>query len=146
VSAELEQNAVCLRRPLDRSHIDVYAYVDVTSSKAGPLDDTHAVRVLKALADPKRFRMVQEIAAAGELSCGQLAEHCPVSQPTISHHLKLLVDAGVVVVRNEGKHHFVSLNQALLQDLTGSLAARLLRSPAVSKRREASKKKKGHAP
>ena len=59
------------------------------------ISDKDLVRALRALADPSRFRMVQEIAAAGELSCGQIAEKFDVSQPTISHHLKILADAGV---------------------------------------------------
>ena len=36
------------------------------------MDDDRLVRVLRALADPKRFRMVQELAQAGELCCGDL--------------------------------------------------------------------------
>jgi len=89
------------------------------------MDDRELVRALKALADPTRFRMVQEVAAAGELSCGQIAEHFDVSQPTISHHLKILGDADILVRRSEGKHHFTSVNQALLKRLTELLPARL---------------------
>ena len=36
------------------------------------MDDLRLVKVMKALADPKRFRMLQQIAAAGELSCGEV--------------------------------------------------------------------------
>ena len=80
---------------------------------------------LKALADHIRFRMVQEIAAAGELSCSQIGEFFEVTQPTISHHLKILIEAEVLVARPEGKHHFMSVNQALLKQLTALLPARL---------------------
>lgn len=73
------------------------------------MDDDDRIRVLKALAHPKRFRMIQEIAAAGELSCGQIGERFPLSQPTISHHLRILNDAGLLVVRRAGQHAFVSL-------------------------------------
>ena len=90
------------------------------------MDDRDLVRALKALADPKRFRMVQEIAKAGELSCGQVADRFHVSQPTISHHLKILVDAGVVLVRHEAKHHFLSVNRALVKDVLAVLPARLM--------------------
>lgn len=89
------------------------------------MKDSELIRALKALADPTRFRMVQETAAAGELSCGQIAEHFDVSQPTISHHLKILVDANILVQRSEGKHHFTSVNQALLKRVTDLLPARL---------------------
>ena len=89
------------------------------------MNDRHIVRALKALADPSRFRMVQEIAGAGELTCGQVAERFDVSQPTISHHLKILTDAGILVSRAEGKHHFTSVNQTLLRSLLAALPARL---------------------
>ena len=89
------------------------------------MKDRELVRALKALADPTRFRMVQEIAAAGELSCGQIAEHFDVSQPTISHHLKVLGDADILVRRSQGKHHFTAVNRALLKQLTDLLPARL---------------------
>jgi DNA-binding transcriptional ArsR family regulator len=92
---------------------------------ARTLDDRGAIRALKALADPTRFRMVQEIAAAGELSCGQVAELFDVSQPTVSHHLNVLVEAGVLSVRVEGKHRFTSVNHALVSALTRLLTVRL---------------------
>src|SRR5579862_2546112 len=100
------------------------------------MNDRELIRALKALADPTRFRMVQEIAAAGELSCGQIAEHFDVSQPTISHHLKILSDADILVRRSQGKHHFTTVNQALLKQLTALLPARL--SPSA--KREPQKK------
>ena len=109
---------------------------------ARSLDDVALVRALKALGDATRFRMTQEIAAAGELSCGQVAERFDVSQPTISHHLKILVDAGVLLVRNEGKHHYTSVNRALLASLGDLLPLRLApaaRRPAPRERFAASK-------
>ena len=89
------------------------------------LDDGKIVRVLKALGDPKRFHMFQEIAEAGELSCSQIGKRFPLSQPTISHHLKILHDAGVLVVREEGQHHFISVNQALVEGVLRMLPRRL---------------------
>jgi ArsR family transcriptional regulator, arsenate/arsenite/antimonite-responsive transcriptional repressor len=89
------------------------------------MDDTSLVRVLKALADPHRFKMVQEIAAAGELSCGQVGECFQLAQPTISHHIKILAEAGLVAVRREGQHIFISLDRALLDRVLGMLPGRL---------------------
>jgi ArsR family transcriptional regulator len=89
------------------------------------MQDDRLVRVLKALADAKRFRMVREIAAAGELTCGQVGEMFDLSQPTISHHLKLLADAGILVVRQDGQNHFISVDQELLAQVVGSLPVRL---------------------
>jgi DNA-binding transcriptional ArsR family regulator len=94
--------------------------------------DRELVTVLKALADPTRFRMVQEIAAAGELSCGQVAELFDVSQPTISHHLKILIQSGLLMQRTHGKHHYTSVDRALLSRVLTLLPSRLV-SPAAKR-------------
>jgi ArsR family transcriptional regulator len=80
---------------------------------------------LKALGDPKRLRMAQAIAAAGELSCGQVARCFDLSQPTISHHLRKLADAGVLTVREAGQHRFISINRRVIRELARLLPARL---------------------
>jgi ArsR family transcriptional regulator len=90
------------------------------------LDDHALVRALRALGDSTRFRMVREVAAGGELCCGQVAERFDVTQPTISHHLKVLFAAGVLSVRNQGKHRYISVNQPLLSSLLNLLPARLM--------------------
>jgi DNA-binding transcriptional ArsR family regulator len=103
------------------------------------LSDREIVRALKALADPARFRMVQEIAAVGELTCGQVADRFDVSQPTISHHLKILVDAGVLVMRSEGRHHVTSVNHTLLDNLRHLLGVRLAPSGKRAPARKAAR-------
>jgi ArsR family transcriptional regulator len=98
------------------------------------MDETRLVRVLKALADPKRLRMVQEIAAAGELSCGQVGERFHLSQPTISHHLKILGEAGIIQVRESAQHHFISVNTPLIKQVADILPAQLAVAPARKRR------------
>lgn len=60
-------------------------------------------RVAKALADPTRFEIFARIAAEGETGCQRLVDGLPVSQPTVSHHLKELAVAGLVESRREGQ-------------------------------------------
>jgi ArsR family transcriptional regulator len=93
------------------------------------LDDRALVQALRALGDATRFRIVQEIAAGGELCCGEVADKFDVTQPTISHHLKVLCLAGVLSVRNQGKHRYISVNQPLLSNLAHQLPGRLTRLP-----------------
>ena len=104
------------------------------------MDDGELVRALKALADPVRFRMVRELAAAGELSCGEVQTHFRLSQPTISHHLKILSEAGIVAVRAEAKHHYFSVDRALLRALVGLIPARLGAEAARAGQRAKSKR------
>lgn len=74
--------------------------------------------------------MVQEITSAGELSCGEVGERFALAQPTISHHLKILADAGILRVRREGQHAIVSVDQPTLDQVAGLLPRRLRSRPA----------------
>ena len=94
------------------------------------MDERHVVRVAKALSDPTRLRILREIAAAEEISCGELARRFPISQPTVSHHLKVLEEAGLVSVRREGQfHYFSSMAGALVEFSKGLDAGLARRSP-----------------
>jgi DNA-binding transcriptional ArsR family regulator len=86
-----------------------------------PMPEAALVKVLKALADRRRIRMTRAIAAAGELSCGQVKALFHLSQPTISHHLKILADAGVLAVREAGQHRFISVNRDLIHEIADVL-------------------------
>ena len=69
-------------------------------------------RISRALADPTRMEILERIAGGGkELGCAALASECPVSQPTISHHLKELSTAGLIKARREAKFFFYRLDR-----------------------------------
>ena len=85
------------------------------------MKEAQAVRVLRALADERRFRMVQTIAAAGELSCGELGAHFDLAQPTVSHHLKVLRDAGLVESSRRGTWAFYRLVPGAVRALRHTL-------------------------
>jgi ArsR family transcriptional regulator len=95
---------------------------------ASPLGWTDASRVsdaLRALADPARLRILSMIAAApdGE-ACGcELAEPVGLSQPTISHHLKVLHEAGLLDREQRGRWAFYRLRSEALGRLRDSLPA-----------------------
>ena len=54
------------------------------------------IRLLAALADPARLAIVRQLAADSETCACDLTDCCDVAQPTVSHHLKKLVDAGLL--------------------------------------------------
>lgn len=85
----------------------------------GVLDTAAAERlaaVFKALADPARVKLVSLIAAAegGEACICDLTEPLGLSQPTVSHHMKLLVDSGLVSREQRGKWAYYRVNAEAL--------------------------------
>jgi len=86
------------------------------------MDDQTLVRIVKALADRTRLRMVRQIARAGELSCGSVGSLFHLSQPTVSHHLKILAGCGLLMVRREGQRVLLSVDRALFARALASLA------------------------
>jgi ArsR family transcriptional regulator len=60
------------------------------------------VRLLQALADPTRLAIVRELAGGEAIGACDFTGCCDVSQPTVSHHLRILRDAGVIESERRG--------------------------------------------
>ncbi len=81
---------------------------------------TNPVEFAKALADPTR-QEIMSLICCREMSVGDIVDAVGVSQPTVSHHLAILREAGLVSVRSEGKHTYYSLNQGKVVVCCGNL-------------------------
>jgi len=81
-----------------------------------------ALRVARALGDPTRFRLLREIAERGEVSCRDLTARLRIAQATVSHHLRVLSEAGLVTARAEGAYHWYSVRRAALAEHGRSIA------------------------
>jgi ArsR family transcriptional regulator, arsenate/arsenite/antimonite-responsive transcriptional repressor len=93
-----------------------------------PLDEESAGRLasaLKVLADPTRLRLVSLIAAQdpAEACVCNLTDPLGLSQPTVSHHLKVLSEAGIVEREQRGRWAFFRLRPETLQLLSGAFEA-----------------------
>ena len=93
----------------------------------GVLDTPAAERlasVFKALADPARVKLVSLIAASagGEACICDLTEPLGLSQPTVSHHMKLLVDAGLVSRDQRGKWVYYRVNAEALNRVAAAVS------------------------
>lgn len=77
--------------------------------------------VLAAVAEPRR-RELLELLRAGELRVGELATRTGLAQPTVSKHLKVMRDAGLVVVRPDANRRWYRLRAEPLRDLDEWLA------------------------
>ena len=67
-------------------------------------------KVLKAISDPKRLRIV-DMLSCGELCACKILEAFHITQPTLSHDMKVLIEARIVNDRREGKNIYYSLNK-----------------------------------
>lgn len=68
-------------------------------------------KIIKALSDSSRLRIV-DILSCGEKCACDILVHFDFTQPTLSHHMKVLIDCGIVENRKEGQWSFYSLNNA----------------------------------
>jgi ArsR family transcriptional regulator len=93
----------------------------------GPLDEIEAAtlaRAFKVLADPARLRLLSAIAARpGREACVcELLPYLDVSQPTVSHHLKVLHDAGLLRRERRGSWVYYGVRPEALEPLRRVLA------------------------
>jgi ArsR family transcriptional regulator, arsenate/arsenite/antimonite-responsive transcriptional repressor len=89
------------------------------------MSDAQFHRIAKALADPRRFEIFETIAAGDELCCGSISDCFPVSQATVSHHLKELADAGLIEARSEGKFKYFTARRDVLARYIEELMRRI---------------------
>ena len=77
-------------------------------------------KVLKAISDPKRLRIV-DMLSCGELCACRILEAFHITQPTLSHDMRVLREAKIVNDRREGKNIYYSLNKEYLQRIEQTL-------------------------
>lgn len=84
------------------------------------MNKVNAVEFAKAIADDNRQK-IMSLCCCTWRSVGEIVEQIDLSQPTVSHHLAVLRDAGLVNIRHEGKQTFYSLNQERVAFCCGQL-------------------------
>ncbi|MEE1306919.1 MAG: metalloregulator ArsR/SmtB family transcription factor [Anaerovibrio sp.] len=77
-------------------------------------------KILKAISDPKRLRIVDMLSCGEQCAC-QLLEAFHITQPTLSHDMKVLIEAGIVNDRREGKNIFYRLCNERLADFLNTM-------------------------
>lgn len=85
-----------------------------------PLDRDEAERVakvLKAVADPARLQLLSLIRSSGEVCACNLNEPVGLSQPTVSHHLKVLTNAGLITREQRGQWAWFRADEDRIRDL-----------------------------
>jgi ArsR family transcriptional regulator, arsenate/arsenite/antimonite-responsive transcriptional repressor len=99
-------------------------------------------RISKALADETRLRIFEAISAADHMNCGEIVSMRGVTPATVSHHLKILSEAGLIACRHEGQFVYseavpetvAAYAKALAKMARGKKAARRGGKSACAKR------------
>jgi ArsR family transcriptional regulator, arsenate/arsenite/antimonite-responsive transcriptional repressor len=104
-----------------------------STSRPARLTGARRTAILKALADPTRFELLERITkAACPLGCAEARITLPICAATLSHHIGELEAAGLIQVRREGKFHFLTPRPGVLQSLISVLAG-LDKTPRTKK-------------
>ncbi|TYR81646.1 helix-turn-helix transcriptional regulator [Priestia megaterium] len=90
-----------------------------------PQSEICLTAVLHALSDPNRLRIVQCLEKRKENHCSYY-QNLNVSKSTLSHHFKVLREAGIIKVRIEGTQHFYSIRRKELDELFPGLLSSIV--------------------
>jgi ArsR family transcriptional regulator, arsenate/arsenite/antimonite-responsive transcriptional repressor len=95
-----------------------------TPPKTPRLTRARRTVILKALADPRRFELLERIAKANcPLACAQAQAVLKIAPATLSHHIKELESAGLIEIERIGKFHNLKLRPGVLEALAETLQA-----------------------
>jgi ArsR family transcriptional regulator, arsenate/arsenite/antimonite-responsive transcriptional repressor len=103
---------------------------------SAPLSEADAERLasgLRVVAEPARLRLLSMISAAGERCVCDLTEPLGLSQPTVSHHLKVLTEAGLLTREQRGRWAFFKVQPRGLELLRDALSPGTQRGASSSR-------------
>ena len=79
------------------------------------IDEKKTATIFKAFCDENRIKILDMLSTGEKCAC-RLLEEIDVTQPTLSHHMKILCDSGIVVGRKEGKWTHYSISQKGIEE------------------------------
>ncbi|MEO6730823.1 MAG: metalloregulator ArsR/SmtB family transcription factor [Ferruginibacter sp.] len=81
-------------------------------------------KISKALGDINRLKILMDMAASdGSIQCARIMTLMDLAQPSVSHHIKTLTEAGLIEVEKDGRNYTYVLNRDLLKDFSKELEA-----------------------
>jgi ArsR family transcriptional regulator, arsenate/arsenite/antimonite-responsive transcriptional repressor len=87
------------------------------------MDRERIEQISKALGDQTRLRIFEAINSREEMTCGEIVSLRDVTPATVSHHLRILVDAGLIETRREGQFVYSRANPETIDEYARALSA-----------------------
>lgn len=90
--------------------------------------------IFRALGEPVRLDMFQQIASVGEMPCTVLQKHVGLAKSTVSYHIKILADANLITIRRQGRNFYYQAQRDTVQAVLPGLMTKLgvPRRPRIS--------------
>lgn len=85
------------------------------------MDRSQVEKISKALADQTRLRIFEAVSVKGQMNCGEIVSMRGVTPATVSHHLKILNEAGLIECRREGQFVYSQAVPETIADYTEAL-------------------------
>lgn len=84
-------------------------------------------KISKALGDVNRLKILQLIASHGGVGqCSAIQECVDLAQPSVSHHIKILIEAGLIEALKEGRHYKYMLKQDVIKEYLQALSSQVV--------------------
>ena len=97
-------------------------YIDNYQCEVDEMERKDVALICKALGDSNRLEIVQMLSDGEKCGC-RILERFSITQPTLSDHMKILVESGLVNDRKEGKWHHYSLNKKVIREASSFIEA-----------------------
>ncbi len=98
------------------------------------MDTSEVAKISKALSDPTRLQIYETIASNPEVYCGEIIQKYELAPGTVSHHLRILTEAGLIECRREGQFVHNRVLPETMREYTQTLS-KLARSGKLEKER-----------
>ncbi len=80
------------------------------------MDLKHLEKISKALADVNRLKILEDMSVkGGVIQCAEIVKVLELAQPSVSHHIKTLIEAGLIEPEKNGRNYSYILNKSLLE-------------------------------
>jgi ArsR family transcriptional regulator len=88
------------------------------------MDLKNVEKISKALGDISRLKILEDMSSqGGMMQCSQIIKVLELAQPSVSHHIKTLIEAGLIEPEKSGRNYTYILNKPLFNDFLKKLAA-----------------------